>query len=247
MEPVEIAIQLYTMLQTTNMATRPGMSSVARRGHWLVMTAPRPGRVYSRWDLRAHQPGVYGMHVVAGLRERGLRSQDHVLALGLGGGVVQGDLLCHGWAASVLSIELDPKVIAAAQRHFFPAIFGDTRCAARRRQQMHVLLGDATNGTLLRSTRRLFGGVVADIGPVYLLPTGFPVAAWRGVLQQTACRGVLVCNTLFPQWADVGVLTRRLQDAGWSDTSVEPVSRPWEPGVNVLVYARRTCLSRSAE
>ena len=211
----------------------------------LTMYAPRPGRVYSQWDILGHRPSSYGLEVQRGLLRGGLNPRGMVLALGLGGGGVQGDILCHGLARKVVSVEISATVITEAKKSFFPAMFGDVRCRSGARRRMHVLLGDATNETLLRTVgprfNGSFGGVVADIGPVYLSPLTFGIGAWRAVLSQTDCGGVLVCNTLYARYDEVLLLFSRLRAAGWSDTVAEPTRQQWSVGRNVLVYARHVC------
>lgn len=215
--------------------------SVVLVGDELRLLAPRAGGVYSRWRVGAHAPGAYGEAVVDGLRRRGLRAEDDVLALGLGGGVVQGELLCHSLARRVLTVELDARMLATATRRFYPFMFDDHRCGrAGARAGMHVLLGDATNATLLRAQRGPFAAVVADIGPVYLSPSDFPLDAWRSLREQTRGGGTLVCNTVYlarhgaSGWRAVRALRTRLEVAGWRNTSAERVRGL----TNVLVWAR---------
>ena len=206
----------------------------------ILLHSPRAGGVYSRWSTRAHSPGTYGASVVAALNASVARGA-RVLALGLGGGAIQAELLCHGLAREVVTVEHSAQIAQLVSRTFFPAMFDSPACSVRgARGRMGVVLGDATNGTLLRSLaeRGRFDAAVADMEPVYLAPATMPLPAWAALSSALRPRGLLVCNTIFADRGGTRLLAARLKRSGWRDTQAALVGPKWRPGANVLLTAR---------
>ena len=68
----------------------------------ILMISPREHRVYSRWDKTNHRAlSPYGRAMADAVRAHALPplQRARVLMLGLGGGVIPGDLLCNPAAA----------------------------------------------------------------------------------------------------------------------------------------------------
>ena len=134
----------------------------------ILMISPREHRVYSRWDKTNHRAlSPYGRAMADAVRAHALPplQRARVLMLGLGGGVIPGDLLCNPAAdvAAVTAVEAFPGVARLAEARFFPAIFSGA-CKGMR-DRLTVVVGDALAGGLdaVKASGPRFSSILVDI------------------------------------------------------------------------------------
>ena len=248
-------------------ATRPKWSAAAQSPEYdpnrlvvidhddrLAMISPRRGRIYSRWDKKKGEAlSPYG-HLTSDLIYQGMptNTSARVLMLGLGGGVIAGDLLCRDGRLSqgtrisgIDVVELNQSVVDLASSRFFPVMFsGD--CAPYR-SKLRVILGDAFAVTSLVPRPVAYDGIVVDIPPGYEEPDSAPLEFWSSLLAIAAPGALMVTNTLYTQRDGTDRLAERLGQAGWRALPAVPMpmragtkhAPQWRPTrANVLVPAR---------
>jgi len=222
--------------------------SIVEDADKILMVAPKLHRVYSRWDKRRQRAlSPYG-HTMAGevrshfasvARKRS--ANEHVLMLGLGGGVIAGDLLCNSSASSdmrVTAVELVASVASLAERRFFNAMFSGE--CARMRDRLRVVVGDAMKPQELVGAHERFAAILLDIPPVYEAAQGTTVAYYEMLRGMSAPHGILVINTLYATKEEASVLERMLVSARWQSVRKKLAGRGvWGPRSNVIVSAVR--------
>jgi len=238
--------------------------SVARNDCYVALTADDTF-AHSVWFLEPpHARGVYG--VIAEI-VRSLWKPDaappRILMLGLGGGVVAGNLLTHPTrpVQSVCSVEFDQRVIELARKEFFPVMFAGK--SAAQGQKHHVIHGDAFNAVDLIRNAHLgrFDFIVEDFC-AYLHGGKAPAYFWNSLHKVLNNDGKLIINTHFEYEEDLDALKSELSLAGWGEFTeyvgpnidiAEGMSQPhddllprprssrepWKPAQNIIISARR--------
>ena len=166
----------------------------------ILMISPREHRVYSRWDKTNHRAlSPYGRAMADAVRAHALPplQRARVLMLGLGGGVIPGDLLCNPAAdvAAVTAVEAFPEVARLAEARFFPAIFSGA-CKGMR-DRLTVVVGDALAGGLdaVRASGPRFSSILVDIPAAYEAAAGAPASFYQRLLGLGAPHASLVGYT----------------------------------------------------
>ena len=246
-----------------NITTHHGLKIVEASDR-ILMLSPAANRIYSRWDKIKHEAlSPYGRACAEAVRRAPLPARARVLMLGLGGGVIAGDLLCGSSGAKrdaalaideVVAIELSLAVTQAAQERFLPVIFSGA--CAEMRPKLRIVNGDAleaaklmagARGKVRRSQR--FHAFIVDVPPGYEAAEAAPIEFWRSLAGLAAPGAVLVVNTIFGEQQELGVFARRLQSGAWATTKQELVvstspqssargSAKWRPRANVVFTAR---------
>ena len=222
--------------------------SIVEDANKILMVAPQLHRVYSRWDKRKQRAlSPYG-HTMAGevrshfasvIRKR--PANEKVLMLGLGGGVIAGDLLCNSSSSTnmhVTAVELVASVASLAERRFFNAMFSG-KCA-HMRDRLRVVVGDAMKPQEVVGANERFAAILLDIPPVYEAAQGTTVAYYDMLRRMSVPRGILVINTLYATKEEPLALERMLYAARWQSVRKKLVGRAvWAPRANVIVSAVR--------
>ena len=166
----------------------------------ILMISPREHRVYSRWDKTNHRAlSPYGRAMADAVRAHALPplQRARVLMLGLGGGVIPGDLLCNPAAdvAAVTAVEAFPGVARLAEARFFPAIFSGACKGMRGR--LTVVVGDALAGGLdaAKASGPRFSSILVDIPAAYEAAAGAPASFYQRLLGLGAPHASLVGYT----------------------------------------------------
>ena len=166
----------------------------------ILMISPREHRVYSRWDKTNHRAlSPYGRAMADAVRAHALPplQRARVLMLGLGGGVIPGDLLCNPAAdvAAVTAVEAFPEVARLAEARFFPAIFSGA-CKGMR-DRLTVVVGDALAGGLdaVKASGPRFSSILVDIPAAYEAAAGAPASFYQRLLGLGAPHASLVGYT----------------------------------------------------
>ena len=166
----------------------------------ILMISPREHRVYSRWDKTNHRAlSPYGRAMADAVRAHALPplQRARVLMLGLGGGVIPGDLLCNPAAdvAAVTAVEAFPGVARLAEARFFPAIFSGA-CKGMR-DRLTVVVGDALAGGLdaVKASGPRFSSILVDIPAAYEAAAGAPASFYQRLLGLGAPHASLVGYT----------------------------------------------------
>ena len=218
----------------------------------ILMISAREHRVYSRWDKTHHRAlSPYGRAMADAVRAHLRKSQQkaRVLMLGLGGGVIAGDLLCNqaslpAGIGRITAVEAYASVAKLAETRFFGAMFAGP-CASMR-DRLRVVVGDAMTGGLQAfEGRSFFSSVLVDVPAAYESAEGAPTAFYAGLLALCAPGGLLVLNTLYEKQMEVQAVQAKLHDAGWRNISAQLVETAgnrlakWRPRANVIVVAVR--------
>ena len=190
---------LTTLPATTPNLTAPALSINEDSGRILMISA-REHRVYSRWDKTNHRAlSPYGRDMADAVRAHALPplQRARVLMLGLGGGVIPGDLLCNPAAdvAAVTAVEAFPGVARLAEARFFPAIFSGA-CKGMR-DRLTVVVGDALAGGLdaVKASGPRFSSILVDIPAAYEAAAGAPASFYQRLLGLGAPHASLVGYT----------------------------------------------------
>ena len=213
----------------------------------LAMISPRKGRIYSRWDkIKGEALSPYARKT-ADMLFHGMptNTSARVLMVGLGGGVIAGDLLCRDGALSdgtrisrLDVIELNQSVVDLASKRFFPVMF--SKGCAPYRQKLSVIVGNALAVTSLVPRPIAYDGIAVDVPPAYDEPGGAPIEFWSSLLEVAAPGALMVVNTLYTTSTGTALLSARLEQAGWNALPAVPMSTrvKWRPHANMLMPAR---------
>lgn len=222
--------------------------SIVEDANKILMVATELKQVYSRWDKRNHRAlSPYG-HTMAGevrsqfssvTRKRS--ANQNVLMLGLGGGVIAGDLLCNASAPNnmrVTAVELVASVASLAERRFFGAMFSGRYAPLRDR--LRVVVGDAMKPQEVVGAHERYAAILLDIPPVYEAVAGTPAAYLETLRGMSVPHGILVINTLYETKEEAFALERMLTAARWQHVRKKLVGRAtWAPRSNVIISAVR--------
>ena len=176
----------------------PALCAVTPPSHSEAHGSSR-ARMY-RWDKTNHRAlSPYGRAMADAVRAHALppRQSARVLMLGLGGGVIPGDILCHPGAdvAAITAVEAFPAVARLAEARFFPAMFSGA-CKPMR-DRLAVVVGDALSGGLeaIEASRPRFTSILVDIPAAYEAAAGAPASFYQRLLGLGASRASLVGYT----------------------------------------------------
>ena len=177
-------------------------STLPTRGGWpsalCAVTLPR-ARMF-RWDKINHRAlSPYGRAMADAVRAHVLPSHQRprVLMLGLGGGVIPGDILCNPGAevAAITAVEAFPAVARLAEARFFPAMFSGACKPMSGR--LAVVVGDALAGGLeaIEASGPRFSSILVDIPAAYEAAAGAPASFYSRLLGLGAPHASLVGYT----------------------------------------------------
>ena len=199
----------------------------------------------SRWDTRTQTSGIVFYHEIVKDIVSSLNETEHprVLMLGLGGGALAGEVLCHTPVIeSFTSVELLQPVIDIARAHFLPLIFNGS-CAAAQ-SKLRIVQGDAFKVAELFATKApLFTHTYIGIDPLaaadcYDGPPGW----YEDLASVSALNARLYVNVGIDTPAEIRcarATMRRMLDAGWSDTRLLISKNNWRnDDSNVAVVGR---------
>ena len=155
-----------------------------------------------RWDKTHHRAlSPYGRAMADAVRAHVLppHQSARVLMLGLGGGVIAGDILCNPGAvevAAITAVERFPGVARLAEGRFFRAMFSGA-CQPMR-DRLSVVVGDAlADGLGAMATRGQasgprFSSILVDIPAAYEAAAGAPASFYQRLLGLGAPHASLV-------------------------------------------------------
>lgn len=208
----------------------------------ILMISAREHRVYSRWDKTNHRAlSPYGRAMADAVRAHALPplQRARVLMLGLGGGVIPGDLLCNPAAdvAAVTAVEAFPGVARLAEARFFPAIFSGA-CKSMR-DRLTVVVGDALAGGLdaAKASGPRFSSILVDIPAAYEAAAGAPASFYQRLLGLGAPHASLVGYTRVHAHA----LRMHAPCTHTAPTAPSTQGRPWARALACRRRARHTC------
>ena len=208
----------------------------------ILMISPREHRVYSRWDKTNHRAlSPYGRAMADAVRAHALPplQRARVLMLGLGGGVIPGDLLCNPAAdvAAVTAVEAFPEVARLAEARFFPAIFSGA-CKGMR-DRLTVVVGDALAGGLdaVKASGPRFSSILVDIPAAYEAAAGAPASFYQRLLGLGAPHASLVGYTR----GHAHALRMHATVHAYAPTAPSTQGRPWALAPACRRRTRHTC------
>lgn len=206
------------------------------------------GEVYSTWNVRTQSSEAKMFLDIAKDIRRSLvgfsGTPTYVLMLGLGGGSLAGDLLCHPSGSSIgsiIAVELDPRVIDVFGSHFSPAIFSGTCAAAQHKLEIMEGNAFAVEQMLANHSHMPFTHVVVDINPLSGVACFDGPSGWFHTLATLSTPNARIyINTGTDAEAEIqcaNSMMRTLQEAGWGDTRLT-ISRQDELDNNAIVSGR---------